>query len=280
MTRIAITSPSYSPSIGGVVVLHKLCDILLTLGYDAYLYPFGRFQENQPYYVVNPDYKSQILTELDTEKDIVIYPEIQPGNPAETKNVVRYILNRYHLPDYDNYMSSWGDSDFWLYHDNMWYDGLRDKNILTIRETKLNFFENLNLERNVEACFTYRKKHHEVDNLNIIHPPDAIEIPFSISDEELLQIFNKCKKFYSYDLETYLNVIAVACGCESIIVPYKNLTKQESSTPKNGVAYGLDDLEYAKNTTDILLNEIKQSDIDQYKQTDQMIKQIFNYFNL
>ena len=76
MTRIVITSPSYSPSIGGVVVLHKLCDILLTLGYDAYLYPFGRFAEG-PYYMVNPDYKSQILSEIDPENDIVIYPEIR-----------------------------------------------------------------------------------------------------------------------------------------------------------------------------------------------------------
>lgn len=174
MTRIVITSPSYSPSIGGVVVLHKLCDILLTLGYDAYLYPFGRFAEG-PYYMVSPDYKSQILSEIDPENDIVIYPEIQPGNPAGVKNVVRYILNRYHLPEYDNYMASWEDNDFWLYHDELWYDGLRDKNILTIRETKLNYFNNLNLERDTEACFTYRKKHHEVSSLNIIHPPDAID---------------------------------------------------------------------------------------------------------
>jgi hypothetical protein len=279
MTRIAITSPSYSPSIGGVVVLHKLCDILLTLGYDAYLYPFGRFAEG-PHYMVNPEYKSQILSELDLENDIVIYPEIQPGNPAGVKNVVRYILNRYHLPEYDNYMASWEDSDFWFYHDELWYDGLRDKNILTVRETKLNYFKNLNLERDTEACFTYRKKHHEVSNLNIIHPPDAIEIPFTISDEELLQIFNKCKRFYSYDLETYLNVIAVACGCESIIVPYKDVTKEEAKIIKYGVAYGLDDLEHANRTTDLLLAEMNQTDKDQYEQTDQMIKLILKHFNL
>jgi len=279
MTRIVITSPSYSPSIGGVVVLHKLCDILLTLGYDAYLYPFGRFAEG-PYYTVNPEYKSQILSELDPENDIVIYPEIQPGNPAGVKNVVRYILNRYHLPEYDNYMASWEDSDFWLYHDDLWYDGLRDKNILTVRETKLNYFKNLNLERDTEACFTYRKKHHEISNLNIIHPPDAIEIPFTISDEELLQIFNKCKRFYSYDLETYLNVIAVACGCESIIVPYKDVTKEEAKIIKYGVAYGLDDLKHANRTTDLLLAEMNQTDKDQYEQTDQMIKLILKHFNL
>jgi hypothetical protein len=279
MTRIVITSPSYSPSIGGVVVLHKLCDILLTLGYDAYLYPFGRFAEGD-YYTVNPDYKSQILSELDLENDIVIYPEIQPGNPAGVKNVVRYILNRYHLPEFDNYMASWEDSDFWLYHDDLWYDGLRDKNILTIRETKLNYFKNLNLERDTEACFTYRKKHHEVSSLNIIHPPDAIEIPFSISDEELLEIFNKCKRFYSYDLETYLNVIAVACGCESVIVPYKDLTKEEAKVFKYGVAYGLNDLEYANQTTDLLLAEMNQTDKDQYEQANQIVQLLLKHFNL
>lgn len=279
MTRIVITSPSYSPSIGGVVVLHKLCDILLTLGYDAYLYPFGRFAEG-PYYTVNPDYKSQILTELDPENDIIIYPEIQPGNPAGVKNVVRYILNRYHLPEYDNYMASWEGSDFWLYYDHLWYDGLRDKNILTVRETKLSYFKNLNLERDTEACFTYRKKHHEVGSLNIIHPPDAIEIPFSISDEELLEIFNKCKRFYSYDLETYLNVIAVACGCESVIVPYKGLTKEEAKVFKYGVAYGLDDLEYANQTTGILLDNMIQADKDQYQHTNEMMQLLLKHFKL
>ena len=177
-------------------------------------------------------------------------------------------------------MESFEYSYFCLYYDDLWYDGLRDKNILTVRETKLNYFKNLNLERDTEACFTYRKKHHEVGSLNIIHPPDAIEIPFSISDEELLEIFNKCKRFYSYDLETYLNVIAVACGCESVIVPYKGLTKEEAKVFKYGVAYGLDDLEYANQTTGILLDNMIQADKDQYQHTNEMMQLLLKHFKL
>jgi hypothetical protein len=65
-----------------------------------------------------------------------------------------------------------------------------------------------------------------------------------------------------------------------VIVPYKDLTKEEAKVFKLGVAYGLDDLEYANQTVDQLLNEMKQADKDQYEQTDQMFKSILKHFNL
>jgi len=280
--RIIISSPPYSPSVGGIVVLHKLCDILLTLGYDAYLYPLARFHDpNSDQYFVNSKYKYQLPTEINQDIDIVIYPEIQEGNPLGAKNVVRYLLNRYHLPDSaGSVMDTWDKRDFWLYHDIIWYDGFREKNILKIVENKLNIFKNYNLPRTTDACFTYRKKHHEIDSLNIIHPPNSIEIPFTLSDEELIHIFNTCKRFYSYDLETYLNYLAIFCGCESVVVPYKNLTKEEVGVPKYGVAYGLEDLEYANSTQNLLMEQVKKRDIDQYNETKVMFEKIFKYFNL
>jgi hypothetical protein len=63
-------------------------------------------------------------------------------------------------------------------------------------------------------------------------------------------------------------------------VPYKDVTKEEAKIIKYGVAYGLDDLEYANQTTGKLLDEMHQADKDQYEQTDQMIKLILKHFNL
>jgi hypothetical protein len=63
-------------------------------------------------------------------------------------------------------------------------------------------------------------------------------------------------------------------------VPYKDVTKEEAKIIKYGVAYGLDDLEHANRTTDLLLAEMNQTDKDQYEQTDQMIKLILKHFNL
>lgn len=282
MSRIIVSSPPYSESVGGIVVLHKLCHILNTIGFDAYIYPLPRFHDpNNDSYVVNPRYKYKIPTEIDVEKDIVVYPEIQEGNPIGTKNVVRYLLNRHHLPQPgSNVMATWGDGDFWLYHDITWYDGHREKNILTVRENKMDIFKDYGMERTIESCHTYRKKHDKVSELSIIHPKDSIEIPFTVSDEELVKLFNVCKRFYSYDTETYLSVLAVFCGCESITVPYKDLKKHEVGVQKYGVAYGLEDLDYARSTRDQLIQQETKIEEDQYDQTKIMFEKIFKHFNL
>jgi hypothetical protein len=190
MPRIIIAAPSYNPSIGGSIVLHRLCDILLTLGYDAYLFPTLKCNGTLDYFYVNSSYKSQIATEIDVTVDIAIYPEIEPGNPFGCKNVVRYILNKFHLPEYDNNIPSWSDSDYWLYYHELFYDHLRDKNLLCILDSKLEIYKDYGLERTIDACFTYRKRNNERDVLKKVHPADAIEIGHNISDQELISIFN------------------------------------------------------------------------------------------
>ena len=111
----------------------------------------------------------------------------------------------------------------------------------------------------------------------IFHPFGSIEIPHIIQDEELINIFNKCKRFYSYDTETYLNELAAMCGCESIVIP-----NPSSKTNKNrpGVAYGLENLDYAKSTVNIMINNLKQTEEQQYDNTKLSFKKILNHFNL
>ena len=181
-------------------------------------------------------------------------------------------------------MATWGEKDYWLYFHNLFYDNIKEPNFLHIIDTKLDSFKDYGLKRTINACFTYRKKNHERNLLNIVHPPDAIEIPYNITDEELIKIFNTCKRFYSYDTETYLNVLAAQCGCESIIVPYKNLTKEDiiNSQPsfKYGLAYGLDNLEYANSTRTLLRKYLQDLEINQIKDAKIAFEKIFKYFNL
>jgi hypothetical protein len=287
MSRIIIAAPSYSPAVGGIIVLHKLCDILNNLGYDAYITTteklcFGNYE----YIILNDEYNTKIATDLDIENDIVVYPEIQPGNPLGCKNVVRFILNKYHLPEHENNMATWDENDYWIYYHEIFYDGIKEKNMLTILDSKLDLYKDYGLVRNIEACFTYRKNNHRRNEIPIIHPKTAIEIGFNTGDQELISIFNSCKTFYSYDTETYLSTIAALCGCTSIIVPNKDLTKEEiENRRKNlginfGVAYGIDDVENAQKTKHLLVEHLVSLEQTQIQNTDIEFKKIIKHFNL
>jgi hypothetical protein len=284
MSKIIIAAPSYSPSIGGAIVLHKLCHILNVIGYDAYLFPTLKLNGQTDHFILNENYSTKIAEYIDPEKDLVIYPEIEPGNPFECKSIIRYILNHYHLPEYDNSISTWGENDYWLYFHEHFYDGLKEPNYLHVIDSKLNIFKDYGFERKIEACFTYRKKSNEKNTLNIIHPSNSIEIQYNTSDEVLVNLFNTCKRFYSYDTETYLNVLASQCGCESIIVPYKDISKesivQTQPSFKYGIAYGLDDLEYANSTRHLLISHLQNLETQQQIDTKIAFEKIFQHFNL
>jgi len=65
--RIIIASPSYNPSIGGVIVLHKLCHILNNLGYDSYLTSTMKLNGQLEYFYMNENYNTKIATDIDNE---------------------------------------------------------------------------------------------------------------------------------------------------------------------------------------------------------------------
>jgi len=267
--KIIIFSPNYSSDSGGIIVLHKLCDILINLGYDAGFY----INENEEFHV-NSSYKSQVYTisDIDVEKDLIIYPEIINGNPLGGKNIVRYIMNIGHIAL--DRKSTWGDNDHWIYYSERFYDGLKPKNILTISDSKLEYYKDYGIERNINDCFTYRKQHDNVANITKYHSEDAIEIPFNCGDEYLITIFNSCKNFYCYDTESHLSVLAGLCGCNSIIIS-QNKTKEEiidKQPPlKYGVAFGIGDIERSIQTRTLLRLYMVQAE-------DLQIVKVLEYF--
>jgi hypothetical protein len=284
MTKIIIAAPSYNPAIGGGVVLHKLCHVLNTLGYDAYLFPTLKLNGTLDSFYLNNNFTTKIATEINPKTDIAIYPEIEPGNPFGCENIIRYLLNIFHLPEYDNSIATWGENDYWLYFHEHFYDGLKEPNYLHIIDSKIDIFKDYGSERKIDACFTYRKKNNERTTLPVIHPKKSIEIGYNMQDNELINIFNSCKKFYSYDYETYLSSLASLCGCESIIIPYKNIKKEDiiEKLPafKYGIAYGLEDLEYANSTRHLLRKYLQDLENKQYIDTKIAFEKIFQHFNL
>ena len=122
--KVIIVAPSYNPQIGGAIVLHKLCDLLNKLGIKAYLTTTIKLNGTSEFFNLNRQFNTNIATDIDTESDIVIYPEIERGNPFGAKYVVRYILSKAHLVEVDgvSHSSTWGKDDFRLYfHERIYY---------------------------------------------------------------------------------------------------------------------------------------------------------------
>jgi hypothetical protein len=281
-SRVIIAAPTYNPQNGGSIVLHKLCDILNQIGISSSLTTTVKLNGPANYFFLNPQFNTSIAKEFDPLKDIIIYPEIERGNPYEAKNVVRYILSQAHTVDLPegSHSSTWGNNDFWLYFHELFYDGLAEKNILHIIQSKVDLYYDMGIERTIDSCYTYRKSSKTLNQ----HPPNSIEVQYNNTDAQLLQIFNKCKRFYSYDTETYLNVLAALCGCESIVIPKEGKTRDmiihKQPSFKYGIAYGLNDIQHAQNTKHLVKSHLENLEQTQIQDTISVFNKVFDHFNL
>jgi hypothetical protein len=274
--KIIISSPPYNTQHGGIITLHKLCHILNEIGFESYMVNFNGFKTS---ITLNPNYNTKNINweDIDKENDIIVYSEITQGNPYGFKKCVRYIL--YHTSK-KNIYHTWGEKDFWIYFIEDFYDGIKEKNILKVIDTKVEYFKDLKTERIEESCYTIRKGNNYNHISKNYHDENSTEI-FHMSDDKYLEIFNKYKRFYSYDGHTYLNIIAALCGCESVIVPLEGVSKEEWKSKNKhrqyGIAYGIEDIENCKNI-DKLKQELVNTEKNQYIEVNNMFDKIVDYF--
>jgi hypothetical protein len=260
----------YSPGVGGIKVMHKLCDLLNKNGYESYLMPI---HIREDFYVCD-DYNTPLITQEildDLDNTIVIYPEGIKYNPLNAKNVVRWILGPPRNEDTVTYLKS--DVIYW-WMDYYYTESLGYKeNILQISEFHEDIFKNVDNKRN-GSCYSIRKANPK----QLIHPDNSIFIPFNAAGDLTLlsELFNKTERFYCYDNYTFLYTQAAMCGCLSIVIPDGVKTKEEwlegSPFNKYGVAYGEDDIPRALETLPLLFKEIEN-------QKDKMVEQTIKFAN-
>jgi hypothetical protein len=87
-TTFIVVAPDYTEIHGGVVALHRLCDRLNALGYEAYIHPIGAEG------TVRPGWRTPLRRGRALRDAVTIYPEIVSGNPFGSTHVVRWLLNR------------------------------------------------------------------------------------------------------------------------------------------------------------------------------------------
>jgi hypothetical protein len=256
--KYIIYAPSFSEKNGGSIFLHELVNALNGLGEDAYLWPtlnthkltwrrrVRDFFRKKSIYAVNPKLNTPIASKFDiNDETIVVYPEITLGNPLNIKNVVRWLLyTPGALRPYE-----FGKDDFFFTVGEMCdipeiTGGAPDLFMWKINKT----YKNLNLPDRKEICFITRKGSGKE---KIAETEGAIQID-GMSHREINEIFNKCSTFYSYDEATMYSQYAAISGCLSVVIPGAYLNREEWSKnhilAKYGVAYGLDDLDHARQT--------------------------------
>lgn len=256
--KIIIGSPDFTFGSGGIVCLHYLAQILSRYGYDTYLYP----KQN----MINPLFNKFYNDNIVNDNTPVIYPETYEGNILNAKNIIRWILAPIGIVAKKEIIYTWNKQDLvYYFNDEEKITANLDKkgNVYKMLSTLfLNpLTKNKNNSNRQECCFTIRK-HQFHKSIRQIHPNDSFEILGHHDQIQCIDIFNNYKYFICYDPLCFLIVISAICGCIPIVYPIEGITKKEWMNKlavadyfkeKNldnlfGIAYGVEDIEWAKST--------------------------------
>jgi hypothetical protein len=284
----------FSNNDGGMSVQYYLAHTLskLNLGVNIQIY---NVHDNNSLNSIYNDFVNDIQN-INFDNTIVIYCEGVVGNPLNAKYVVRWMLSKLGQNVPCEHYYSWGQNEL-VYFFNSEKD-MVNKNI-QFKLLSLFYFDseikNNNYDLRKGLCYTTRKKNHFNQNIdinivnntftkynNIMNLP-KFEITRSHTQSDYIDIFNKHTFFISYDPLTFLNIIAILCGCVSIVFPIDGVSKIEyfKMTPfyqymveKNcfeiyGLAYGMsyDEITYSKNTLHLAkqqMTDIQNWFIDKY----------------
>jgi hypothetical protein len=256
--KFRIFSPKFQENSGGISVLHLLASKIKNLGFEVKMIIWDNHDP-----VPNRIF-SEYTTENDIEDCYVIYPEIIGGNPLGAKKIIRWILCDLGKNCSPSIYKTWNKTDivyfFSSYNKNLTSQNIKYLFCLEIEEKYLNIKNN---ERK-NSCYEFRKSRKFHKNINYYHTKDDIQIY-----EKNIDIFSKSKYYYAYDPYTYNMILAALCGCIPVIYPLENVSKKEWTDTLfckeylkwkkkdflYGIAYGMDDLEYASKTIHLAKEE-------------------------
>jgi hypothetical protein len=241
---------------GGIVALHKLCHDLNSLGEESYITsPISHSALNAPF-VSNRKFSK--------DEAVVIYPEVNLGNPHKAKHVVRWVLNTppksNRIGEYDFYNTK-SESDL-IFKYSEYFNVLDDSKISGILSTTFidtdYFFSSDNTRKG--SAFLIKKGGMK----NKIHPDDAIDLSKLDKNWKIMSdVLRQVEYFYCYDNASYWAFLAALCGCTPIVVPDSNMSFEEWSEKfdhmKYGVAYGTENIEYAKQTKNLISKTLENT---------------------
>lgn len=314
--KFVIVTPR--PNGGGPIVLHLLCSLLIANGYDAkvlYIGPtsakgYGRLVYWIKYlkWIVLHDVKKALIAKIFKDYDfayrgrlkgysyvpvkgykrkylpyvdddtIVIYPDIVYGNPLGAKNVIRWLL---YFNRYPNDARAYGEEDLFFAYREIFNDSKLNPTgrIFKLINFDYELYKNYNCEKRNGTCYIIRKGWNRKD-LPSKFPGEVID---DLSENKIVELFNRCKYCISYDTQTFYSSIASVCGCISIVVPEIGKTREDYMKNDDkiyGIAYGFDsdEINYAISTRAKLMQQIVEYKSDNNLAISNFIQECNKYF--
>lgn len=296
--KFIVCAPRYSETSGGSIALHKLTQLLSTLGYEALLWPLHRVNLRAPLFsaawwgrysylatrLYRPRYSTipgsmlRVATKADINDSIVIYPDIVGGNPLEAGRYARWLL--YHLST--QYATTVSDGDLYFCYQEAFnhdYSMMTYGGVLHVTHWLLDIYKQTNFGDRSGACYMIRKgkSRQDVPSLRGKVVVDGMD------HRSLARVFNEKKYCYFYDLYTGYSLYAAACGCIPIVVPIPGIernTWEPNGGRKPGIAYGEIDIPYAIETRPLLLQYLADAEINNLDSVKRFVAVIEKHFEL
>jgi hypothetical protein len=254
---------------GGIVVQYYLASILDSMGINVKICNIHDNNANNELFnkFITID---EISNSVDFENTIVMYCEGVIGNPLKAKYVVRWMLSKLGQNIPVDFADTWDNNELVYFFNSEIdiIDNSYDAKYLSLFYINPIFKNNNNLDRS-GVCFTTRKRVHDYFT---IHEQNSFEITRVHTHNDYLDIFNKYESFIAYDPLTFLSIIAIKCGCISIVFPIQGVSKKDYfkmtaiydyMVEKNidsiyGIAYGNseDEINYSKTTLHLFEEQI------------------------
>lgn len=263
--KFTVYAPPYRADSGGVIALHKLAHNLAELGEESYIYAS----------VVNPKFKGiQSQSEWEVANSVVIYPEIIKGNPLNSKKVVRWLLN---TPGALAGDGVFGDTDLIYKYVDIFKSPRKHRGILRAMDLNFDKYTDQHRKRSGQ-CYTVRKGTNTG-----VHDNDAVYFDHTISEDDLIELFNTKETFICYDELSFLLHQAAMCGCDSVAIPTIEMADEDvwrnGTDYKYGVAYGLQDLNWSQSTKHLVKDFLKKDERESIELTKQFIKTCYEESN-
>ena len=270
--RYVIYTPSYDDTNGGAIFLHGLADMLAGLGEAAAVTPMmplyrtgrrdrlRRFLRPEPFDTM-PGSRAGVVRGRDVgASDIVVYPEIVPGNPLGARNVVRWLL--YKPGVFHRFAPGQGEMFFAMgdFCDVPEVTGGAPR--LTAWRIHPAYRDPGPVERR-GSCYMLRKGAGK----EIVHDlTDSVRLD-GLSHAETARAFARSEVFYCYDEMTLYSEYAALCGCPSVVIPgpyFDSHTAYVAARPqaRYGVAYGVEHLDHARATVHLTRGLLEAREAD------------------
>lgn len=191
--RYVIGAPPHEHNSAGIRVLYDLQKWLVRAGYDALVCTYS------------PDYpKAQFVD------DIVIYPEVAPGNLLNAKRIVRYVMNT--PGKLGRGERSYAANEFLVAY-NQHLAPYADGRVLEVPSIEPWFYDpGAESPRDVDVFYVGKGRNTGH------HPPDALQITkaWPATRREMAALLRRARRLYCYDGFTIMVREAWLCGCEPI----------------------------------------------------------------